>query len=87
MRANAEGLGDALFELFFDRRHRLALGEACAVAQPEDMGIDSESLGPEGAVHHDIGSLAPDARAGLSAHRGPPEPRRHVSERGFRTAQ
>src|SRR3546814_3356776 len=62
VRADAEGLRGFLVELFFDREHRLAGGEAGAVADAEDMRVDRESLGAKRAIHHDIGGLAPDAR-------------------------
>ena len=62
MRAKPERLRHALFKLGLDLFGRLAFGKAGAVAHAEDVRIDRESLLPEPAVKHDIGSLAADAR-------------------------
>ncbi len=58
MRAKAEGLGDALFQLGLDLLGRLALGEAGAVADAQDMRVHREGFLPEPAIEHDIGGLA-----------------------------
>ena len=57
-----EGLGHDLLELGFDLIDGLAGGESGAVADPEDVRVDSEGFGTEGGVEDDVGSLAADAR-------------------------
>lgn len=64
MRVAPEWCRHALFEFQLDRQHRLAGGEASAVADAEDMGIDGEGFLPERGVDHDIGGFAPDAGEG-----------------------
>src|SRR3546814_4876520 len=61
MCADAKRRGHLPFELLLDRKHGLSGRKAGAVADAEDMGIDRKGLRPEGAVHHDIRRLAPDA--------------------------
>ena len=43
MGMQAEGLGNALLQLGLDLIGRLALGEAGAVADAENMGVDRET--------------------------------------------
>ena len=61
MRAQPEGLRHALFELGLDLLGGLALGEAGAVADAQDMRVHREGLLPEPAIEHDIGGLAAHA--------------------------
>jgi hypothetical protein len=61
----AEGLGHDLVEPGFDLIGCLARGEAGAVADAEDVGIDGERLFAPGGVENDIGGFAPDPGQGL----------------------
>ena len=65
MRVAAERLRDDLFELCFDILDRLARGEAGAVADAEDVGIDRECLLAERRVEDHVGGLAADAGKSL----------------------
>ena len=57
----AEGLRHDLFEPGLDLIDILAGGEAGAVADPENVGVDRECLLTERGVEDDIGGLAADA--------------------------
>ena len=57
----AERLRDDLFEFELDLERGLAGGEAGAVADAEDVGVDRERLLAERGVEHDIGGLAAHA--------------------------
>src|SRR4051812_34432099 len=65
VRVAAEGRRRHPVELPLHRQHVLARREAGAVRDPEDVGVDREGLGAEGAVHHHVGGLAADAGQGL----------------------
>ncbi len=69
MRADAEGLRRKLVERLLDSQYRLARRQPRSIADAENMGIDSERLGPERCVHHHVCSLSPDT--GQSLKRGP----------------
>ena len=45
-------------EHFFDSQRRFTFGEARAIANAEDMRVDSKGFGAKGRVHHNIGSFA-----------------------------
>jgi hypothetical protein len=60
VRSRRRGVEPAL-----DLEDVLAGREAGSVADPEDVGVDREGLGPERAVHDDVGGLAPDPGQGL----------------------
>ena len=68
MRAQPEGLRHALFQLGLDLLGRLALGEAGAVADAEDVRVDREGFLPEGAIKHDVGGLAALHEVALHRH-------------------
>ncbi len=65
MRVQPERGGGRLVQLQLDRQHRLALGQAGAVADAEDVRVDREGLVAESGVEHDIGGLAPDTGQSL----------------------
>jgi hypothetical protein len=65
VRIAAEGLGHDLLELRFDLVHGLAWGEARAVADAEDVGVDGKCFLAERSVEDDVGRLAADARQRL----------------------
>jgi hypothetical protein len=58
MRLQPPGRRRHRVEPALDLEHVLAGREAGAVGDPEDVGVDGEGLGPEGAVHHHVGGLA-----------------------------
>ena len=61
MRSNAKGGRSLLVQLLFHCQRSLALGEASPVANAENVCVYGKCLCPEGAIHHDIGSLASNA--------------------------
>ena len=61
MRGAAVGLRRLPVEDRLDLVDGLAAGEAGAVGDPEDVGVDREGLGAEGDVHHHVRGLAADA--------------------------
>jgi hypothetical protein len=55
MGTEAERRRCPLVEPLFNRERGLSLGQACSVADSEDVGVDGKSLRSERGVHNDIG--------------------------------
>ena len=62
MRTDAKRGGDFLLQPLFHGQRGLALGQAGAVGNAEDVRIDREGFRSERAVHHHVGGLAPHPR-------------------------
>ncbi len=48
-------------QALLDRPHRATWGEAQAIGDPEDVGVDRDDRLPEGGVEDDVCGLASDA--------------------------
>ena len=62
MRVAAEWPGHDFLKLGFDLVDRLTRSEAGAIADAEHVRVDGERLLAKRGIHHDVGSLAPNAR-------------------------
>jgi hypothetical protein len=62
MRVPQQLLRDAFDQPVFDRPHVGAGGDAGAVAEPEDVGVNGHRVFAKGDVQHHVGGLAANAR-------------------------
>ena len=65
VRVDAEFGRDGLEQLLFHFQHGLAGGEADAVGDAEDVGVDRHGRLAEGGVENHVGGLAPHAGQGF----------------------
>ena len=61
----AEPFGHEPRQALLDCAHRATRGQAQAIGDPEDVGVDGDGRLPEGGVQDDVRGLASDAGQGL----------------------
>ena len=65
MGVEQEILGHKLHQLVFHLDHIFAGGDAGAIADAENMGVDGHGQLAKSSVKHDVGGFAADARQGF----------------------